>query len=118
MRGVDAGGGQQLGGCARARQLGHAHVHQPELLDSGLKQRGSHGGAEAALGMMVLGDDEAPAGGIRGGGERVGVDGLDRVEVDHARVDPVKRELIGRTEAFVQGDARTDQRDGIRWAEA
>ena len=58
--------------------------------------------------MMVLGDDEPAAGGIRGGDERVGVDGLDRVEVDHARVDPVKRELIGRTEAFVQGDARTD----------
>ena len=103
---------------ARGRQFGHAQVRQAELLDSGLDQRGCHGRPEAALGMMVLGDDEPAARRIRGGDERVGVDGLDRIEVDHARVDAVQRELIGRTEAFVQGDARTDQRDGIRWAGA
>ena len=93
-------------------------MRHPELLDSGLEQRGCHGGADAALGMMVLGDDEPAARGIRGGDERVGVDGLDRVEIDYARVDAVQRELIGRTEALVQGDARTDQRDGIRWSGA
>ena len=32
--------------------------------------------------------------------------GFDRVEVDNACVDAVERELIGCTQAFVQGDAR------------
>ena len=73
MRGFDAGVGQELGGRARARQLGHAQVRQAKLLDSRLEQRGHHGRAETALGVMVLGDDDPAARGIRGLDERVDV---------------------------------------------
>ena len=93
-------------------------MREAELLDSRLEQRGYDGRAETALGMMVLGDDDPAARGIRGLDQRVGVNRLDRVEVDDACVDAVERELIGCTQAFVQRDARTDQRDGIRWTGA
>ena len=67
MCGVDAGGGEQLGRRARGWQLGHVQVRQAELLDSGLEQRGCDGRAEAALRMMVLGDDQPAARRPRGG---------------------------------------------------
>ena len=88
---------------------------EAQLADSCLEQRSRYCRAEAALGTMVLGDDDPPAGRIRGGDQRVGVDRLDRIRVDHARVDPVPRELIGRAEAFVHCDAGADERYRVGW---
>ena len=48
----------------------------------------------------------------------VGVDRLDRVEVDHPRRDALAGELVGGGEAFVQGDAGADQRDLVLGAGA
>ena len=60
-----------------------------------LQQRGYCGRAETALRMMVLGDDDPAARGTHGLDHHVGVDRLDRVEVDKACVDPVEGQLIG-----------------------
>ena len=62
MLGVDAGGRQQFGRRAGARQLGHAQVRQAELLTPA-QQRVHNSRAKAAFGMVVLGDDEPAAGG-------------------------------------------------------
>ena len=43
----------------------------------------------------------------------VGVDRLDRVEVDHPGGDPLAGELVGGGQAFVQGDAGADQGDRV-----
>ena len=61
--------------------------------------------------MVVLGDDQPAAGDRRGRGERLGVDRLDRVQVDDPGVDAGAGQLIGGGQAFVQGDPGTDQRD-------
>ena len=51
-------------GGARARQLGHAQVRQTELPEARPEQGGRDGRAEAALRVVVLGHDDAAAGGL------------------------------------------------------
>ena len=64
--------------------------------------------------MMVLGDD-GPAAVASAASTSVSASiGLTE-RVDNARLDAVDRELIGCTQAFVQREPRTDQRDGFRW---
>ena len=67
------------------------------------------GAAQPTLGMVVLDQDETS---FRGGGGRdegVDIDGLDRIQVDDAGPDAVAGQLLGRGQAFVQGDPGTDQ---------
>ncbi len=60
----------------------------------GVGQRLEHRVAEPALGPVVLdGDDRAAVARRRAHG--LGVDRLDRVAVEHARVDAVARERLG-----------------------
>src|SRR5438067_3355214 len=64
---------------------------------------------QPSLGVLVVGDDRRPAGGGDGRGQRGGVDGLDRVQVDHPGADALLPQLVGRGEAGVQGDPGADQ---------
>ena len=84
--GVDAGGGEEFGGGAGAGHLADGEVGDGQVGDgqvgaAGAGQGVQDRGAEAALGVVVLGDDQPSAGGRggRGGrGERSGVRRLDR----------------------------------------
>ena len=81
--------------------MGHCQLGMP-----GAGQGVDDGGADAALRVMVLGDDEPPSGGRGGRRQRGGVDRLDRVQVDDARGDAVGLELILQLlmqQAFVAG---------------
>ena len=63
-------------------------------------QRLQHGVAEAALGRVVLdGDDRAAV--ARRGADGLGVDRLDRVGVEHARVHAVVRQPLGGLDRLV-----------------
>ena len=70
-----------------------------------------HGGSDASLRVVVLDHDEPALGDPRRFAQRLHVDGLDRVQVDHPRGNLFRRERIRRGEAAVQGHARADQRD-------
>ena len=52
-------------------------MRQVEVPNARGEQGGRDGRAETALGMVVLGDDDPALGGLRGGDERLDVDGLD-----------------------------------------
>ena len=75
------------------------------------RERFHHGGAEAALGVVVLDDDELSLGGFHRLAQRLHVDRLDRVEVDHPGRDLLRRQLVGGGEAVVQRHAGADERD-------
>ena len=72
-------------------------------------QRVEDRGPEAALGMVVFGQDQPSPGGRGGGREGGGVDRLDRVQVDDPGADPLAGQLVGRGQAFVQGHPGPDQ---------
>ena len=59
--GGDAGGFHQLIRSPGAGQAAHSALPDPQRL-AGPGERLEHGGAEAALGVVVLGDDQSPAG--------------------------------------------------------
>ncbi|MEY9892888.1 hypothetical protein ABIA31_006566 [Catenulispora sp. MAP5-51] len=61
-----------------------------------------HGFAEAALGVVVLGDDDCL--GPRRPEDGVAVQGLDRVQVDDASLDAQPIELFMGFERLVDGD--------------
>ena len=68
--------------------------------------------AEAALGRVVLdGDDRAAV--ARGGADGLGVDRLDRVGVEHPRVDAALGEPLGGLDRLVERDAAGDDRDVV-----
>ena len=77
-----------------------------------LGQRGEDGVAEAAFEEMVF-DGDDPARRVGGCLQRVGVDRLDRVGVNHSRRDPVLLERVGRLQRLVHRDARADDRDVV-----
>src|SRR5918999_3397050 len=109
--GVYAGLAQQLvGGSGSGHDLHSELTHAAGL--SRLRERAEHGLAEPALGPVVLGSDHRAR--LRGcAGERRGVHGLDRVEVDHAGLDAVAGELLGGAERLVERHAGADQRDVV-----
>jgi hypothetical protein len=67
-------------------------------------ERLEDGGADTAFGMMVLGNDKAAAGGR--GGEDVGFDRLDEVQVDHPGLNPAHGQLICGNEAMMSAGGR------------
>ena len=71
------GGGQPL----------HGQVSDMERRHRGVGQGLQHGASDPALGVVVLGDDQAAACHPAGLHQGVAVDGLDRVGVDDARRD-------------------------------
>jgi hypothetical protein len=77
-----------------------------------LCERGQHCIAEAALEEMVF-DGDDPAGRLRGGLQRVRVDRLDRVGVDHACADSFFVERCSGFECLVNGDSDADDRDVV-----
>src|SRR5580693_6495289 len=109
--GVDAGGAGELGGGAGAGHLADGQVGDGQIDAAGTGQGVEDRGAEAALGVVVLGDDQPAAGGRGGRGKGGGVGGLDRVQVDDPGVDAVGGQLVGRGQAFVQGDPGADLGD-------
>ena len=62
---------------------------------------------------MVLDRDDR----TRERAQRLDVERLDRVEIDHPRLDPVLRERVGRLERLVHGDPRPDDRDVVTLAD-
>ena len=74
--------------------------------------------AETAFRVMVFGDHEAPAGGLRRRREGGGVDRLDRITVDDPDVDALRGQLIGGAQALVQRDAGADQGNRVPLAGA
>src|SRR5580693_7947061 len=107
--GVDAGGAEELGGGAGAGHLADGQVGDGQVGAAGAGQGVEDRGAETALGMVVLGDDQPSAGGRGGGGERGGVRRLDRVQVDDPGADAVGGQLAGGGQALMQGDPGADQ---------
>ena len=101
--GVDAGLGEQLGRLARVRHLVHREPDDRRPL-VGVAERREHGLAEPALGPVILDRDDR----ARERAQRLGVERLDRVEVDHARLDPLLRERVRRLQRLVDGDPRAD----------
>ena len=91
MPGVDARRRQELPAGARTGHLPDGQVGDPQLLRPGAQQGIVHRGAQSALGMVVLGHDEAAVRDRCRGHEGLGVDGLDGVQVDDPGVDVVGR---------------------------
>ena len=77
----------------------------------GVGERGEHGLAEAALRPVVLDGDEAALASPRPRRAALGVERLDRVEVDHPRRDSVLCERIRGGQRLVHGDSGGDDRD-------
>ncbi len=71
--GVDAGGAEELGGGAGAGHLTDGQVGDGQVGAAGLGQGVDDRGPQAALGVVVLGDDQPSAGGRGGRGEGGGV---------------------------------------------
>jgi hypothetical protein len=111
--GVDAGGAEELGGGAGAGHLADGQVGDGQVGAADAGQGVDDGGAEAALRVVVLGDDQPAAGGRGGRGERGGVGRLDRVQVDDPGADAVGGQLVGRGQALVQGDPGADE---VTWS--
>jgi len=109
--GADAGRVEEFLAGAGAGHLADGQVGDGQvgaaLAGQGVQDRG----AEAAFGVVVLGDDQAPAGGRGGGAERGGVGRLDRVQVDDPGADTLAGQRAGRGQALVQGDPGADQGD-------
>ena len=97
----DLGGGQavlleQGVGCAALAEL----VAEVDVADRHRLELGDghgHHAAQAAVGQVLLGDDQG-AGLLGGGRERVAVDRLDRVHVEHAGLDALAGQGLGRVE--------------------
>ena len=71
-----------------------------------------HGVAQPALREVVLDGDDCPRL-ARRRHQRAGVHRLERVQVDHARVDSLGCQRIGGLDRFVEGDAGSHQGDGV-----
>ena len=66
------------------------------------------GGSQAALGMMVLDQDQS-TGFLCGLLERRAVDRLERIEIDDPGRDAIVAEGVGGGQALVQGNSGTDE---------
>jgi hypothetical protein len=84
---VDAGPREQLRAGPGAWHLADREVRDGQVALPGGKQGIGDRRAEPAFGMVVFGDHDPPAGGLRRRDDRGGVDGLDAVAVDDAGVD-------------------------------
>ncbi len=107
--GVDARRGHQLGGRAGAGQPAHREVDDAARVRV-VGERLEHGAGDAALGVVVLDDEQAPVCPRRGLAQGADVDRLDRVQVDDPAPHPLRGEAVGGGEAVVQGDPGADQR--------
>ena len=100
-------------GLPGVRKLPHRELDDARpLLD--VCERVEHGVAEPSLGPVVLDRDDRR----RDRAQRLGVDRLDGVEVDHARLDPVARQRLRRLQRLVERDPGADQRDVVAVAAA
>src|ERR1700722_14948067 len=71
-------------------------------------QRGENRFADAALGPVVFDGNQAAAGHLDLLGQRLAIDGLDAVEIDHAYRPSLPFQFIGSLQSLMQGDARAD----------
>src|SRR5919108_602149 len=106
--GVDLGRMQELRGLARARHLAHGELDDGRPL-VGLGERREHRLAEPALGEVVLDGHDRH----RERAQRLLVERFDRVEVDHAGLDALLGERVGRLERLRDGHARRHDRDVV-----
>src|SRR5256714_13701494 len=102
----------QLRRLARTRKSPHGEVHDPRWIHV-RAQRLHHGGAEAALRVVVFDDHQAATRQGRRLLQRDPVDGLDTVEVDNPRLDSVAFELVGGCQAVVDRHTGADQDDPV-----
>ena len=87
-------------------------MHDPRRIHV-RRQSLHHGGADAALRVVVFDDHQAPTREGRRLLQRDPVDGLDTVEVDDARLDAFFFELVRRRQAVVNRDAGPNQNDPV-----
>ena len=110
--GVDPGRSEQLRRLAGVRKLSHGELDDARpLLD--VCERVEHGVAEPSFGPVILDRDDRR----RDRAQRLGVDRLDRVEVDHARLDPVAGQRLRRLQRLVERDPGADQGDVVALAQ-
>src|SRR5438094_6308202 len=97
---------------ARTRESPHGEVHDPGRIHI-RGQRLHHGGADAALWVVVFDDHQAATSEGRGFLQRHPVDRLHTIEVDDARLDTFLFKLVRRGQAVMHGHAGSDQDDPV-----